>query len=128
MLDDDGTHWGGSFPYREHSLAGFKAKLRMVEQGIHDTPMDFAVVDYVSETDRVVLELRNEGKLADNRPYEMVYCFILQVRGGRIVSMREYADTAYSRDMRPELHSKHSPVYHGLKEQGLTASTFDDLD
>jgi len=128
LLDDDGTHWGGSFPYREHSLAGFKAKLRMVEQGIHDTPMDFVVVDYVGEGDKVVLELRNEGNLGDGRPYEMVYCFILRVRDGRIVSVREYADTAYSRDMRPELYSKQSPVYRGLNEQGLSASTFDGLE
>jgi uncharacterized protein len=128
LLDDDGTHWGGSFPYREHSLAGFKAKLRMVEQGIHDTPMDFVVIDCIGEGDRAVLELRNEGKLADGRPYEMAYCFILAVRDGRIVSVREYADTAYNRDMRPELYSKESPVYRGLEEQGLTASTFDSLE
>jgi ketosteroid isomerase-like protein len=128
LLDDAGTHWGGSFPYREHSLAGFKAKLRMVEQGIHDTPMDFVVMDYLGDGDRVVLELRNEGKLGDGRPYEMAYCFILQVRGGRIVSVREYADTAYNRVMRPELYSKQSPVYRGLEEQGLTASTFDSLE
>jgi uncharacterized protein len=127
LLDDDGTHWGGSFPYREHSLAGFKAKLKMVEQGIHDTPMDFVVVDCVAQGDRVVLELRNDGKLADGRPYEMAYCFILTVRDGRIVSVREYADTAYSRDMRPELYSKQSPVYRGLEEQNLSVSTFDGL-
>lgn len=127
LLDDDGTHWGGSFPYREHPLAGFKAKLRMVEQGIHDTPMDFVVVDWIAEGDRVVLELRNEGKLVDGRAYEMAYCFILKVRGGVIVSVREYADTAYSRDMRPDLYSKQSPVYRGLNDLGLTASTFDGL-
>jgi ketosteroid isomerase-like protein len=128
LLDDKGTHWGGSFPYREHALAGFKAKLRMVEQGIHDTPMDFVVMDCIGEGDRVVLEVRNEGTLADGRPYEMAYCFILRVCDGRIVSVREYADTAYSRDMRPELYSKRSPVYRGLKQQGLTASTFDGLE
>jgi uncharacterized protein len=128
LLDDDGTHWGGSFPYLEHSLAGFKAKLRMVEQGIHDTPMDFVVVDCIGEGDQVVLELRNDGTLPDGRPYEMVYCFILRVRDGMIVSVREYADTAYNRDMRPELYSKQSPVYRGLTEQGLSASTFDGLE
>ena len=127
LLDDDGTHWGGSFPYREHSLAGFKAKLRMVEQGIHNTPMDFVVVDCIGEGDRVVLELRNEGTLSDGRPYEMVYCFILKVRDGRIVSVREYADTAYNRDMRPDLYSKQSPVYRRLNDLGLSASTFDGL-
>jgi ketosteroid isomerase-like protein len=127
LLDDDGTHWGGSFPYRAHSLAGFKAKLRMVEQGIHDTPMDFVVVDCLNDGDRVVVELRNDGKLPDGRAYEMVYCFIIRVRDGLIVSMREYADTAYNRDMRPELYSKQSPVYRGLTDQGLSASTFDGL-
>jgi hypothetical protein len=57
----------------------------------------------------------------------MVYCFILRVRAGRIVSVREYADTAYSRDMRPELYSKKSPVFRRLNDLGLSASTFDGL-
>src|SRR5271154_579645 len=107
LLADDGTHWGGSYPYREHSLAGFKAKLRLVEQGIHDTPMDFVVVDCLADGDRVVVEARN---------YEMVYCFIFRVSDGRITSVREYADTAYNRDMRPELYSTNSPVYQRLQE------------
>jgi uncharacterized protein len=128
LLDDSGTHWGGSFPYQDHPLAGFKAKLRLVEQGVHDTPMGFVLVDRVAQGDRVVLELRNDGKLPDGRPYEMVYCFILRIRDGRIVSIREYADTAYNRDARPELYSKQSAVYRALRDQGLTASTFDGIE
>lgn len=128
LLDDSGTHWGGSFPYKDHPLAGFKAKLRLVQQGVHDTPMGFVLVDCVAQADRVVLELRNDGTLPDGRPYEMVYCFILRIRAGRIVSIREYADTAYSRDVRPELYSKRSAVYRALRDQGLTASTFDNLE
>jgi hypothetical protein len=58
----------------------------------------------------------------------MVYCFILRIRDRRIVSVREYADTAYNRDVRPELYSKQSPVYRALRDQGLTASTFDNLE
>lgn len=128
LLDDSGTHWGGSFPYRDHPLAGFKAKLRLIEKGVHDTPMGFVLVDSVAQGDRVVLELRNDGKLPDGRPYEMVYCFILRIRDGRIVGIREYADTAYNRAVRPELYAKDSPVYRALRDQGLTASTFDHLD
>lgn len=128
LLDDSGTHWGGSFPYRDHPLAGFKAKLRLVQQGVHDTPMGFVLMDCIAHEDRVVLELRNDGKLPDGRPYEMVYCFILRIAGGRIASIREYADTAYNRDVRPELYSKQSAVYRALRDQGLTASTFDGLE
>lgn len=128
LLDDSGTHWGGSFPYREHPLAGFKAKLRLVEQGVHDTPMGFVLVDCIAQEDRVVLELRNDGKLPDGRAYEMVYCFILRIRDGRIASIREYADTAYNRDVRPGMYSKQSAVYRALRDQGLTASTFDSIE
>jgi len=128
LLDDSGTHWGGSFPYRDHPLAGFKAKLRLVEQGVHDTPMGFVLVDCVVQGDRVVLELRNDGKLPDGRPYEMVYCFILRIRDGRIASIREYADTAYNRDVRPEMYSKQSAVCRALHDQGLTTSTFDGIE
>lgn len=127
LLDDAGTHWGASFPYNAHSMAGFKAKLAMVEQGIHDTPMDFVVVDVIARGDQVVMELRNDGRLPDGRLYEMVYCFILKVQDRRIVSIREYADTAYNRDTRPELYSPQSLVYRKLSEQGLSVSTFDSL-
>jgi ketosteroid isomerase-like protein len=128
LLDDSGTHWGGSFPYQDHPLAGFKAKLRLVEQGVHDTPMGFILVDCIAQGDRVVLELRNDGMLPDGRPYEMVYCFILRIRDGRIASVREYADTAYNRDVRPEMYSKQSAVYRALRDQGLTTSTFDSIE
>jgi uncharacterized protein len=128
LLDDSGTHWGGSFPYNEHPLSGFKAKLRLVEQGVHDTPMGFVLVDSIAQGDRVVLELRNDGRLPDGRAYEMVYCVVLRVRDGRIVDIREYADTAYNRDVRPELYSRQSPVYRALRDQGVTVSTFDNVE
>ncbi|WP_157978700.1 nuclear transport factor 2 family protein [Nocardia aurea] len=128
LLDDDGTHWGSSHPYREHPMIGFKAKLRLVEQGVHTTPMGFVLVDLLTQGDKVVVELRNDGKLPDGRSYDMVYCFVLRIVGGRIVSIREYADTAYNRDLRPELYSRASPVYRALNEQGVTVSTYDHLE
>ena len=60
--------WGGSFPYREHSMAGFKAKFEVVEQGIHDAPWISWWWTASAEGDQVVLELRNGGQLPDGRP------------------------------------------------------------
>jgi ketosteroid isomerase-like protein len=129
LLSDDGTRWGagGGPPYEEEPMTTWKAKLRLVEEGVHDTPMDFEIVNVVAAGDQVVLEARNDGTLPDGGPYGMVYCFVLRIEDGMVVSMREYADTAYARARRPELFRSDSPIYKAMAAQGLAHSTFKGL-
>jgi ketosteroid isomerase-like protein len=130
LLSDDGTRWGagGGPPYEDEPMTAWKAKLRLVQEGVHDTPMDFEIVNVVAAGDQVVLEVRNDGTLADRGPYGMVYCFVLRIEDGMVVSMREYADTAYARARRPALFRSDSPVHEAMAAQGLAHSTFKRLE
>jgi hypothetical protein len=68
------------------------------------------------------------GGLLGGEPYGMVYCFVLRVEGNRVVSIGEYADTAYARDRRPELFTTDSPVYQAMSAEGLDHSTFKGVE
>ncbi|MEP6789886.1 MAG: nuclear transport factor 2 family protein [Ramlibacter sp.] len=41
----------------------------------------------------VILEQRFQATLANGRPYDNDYCFVIEVKDGRIHRMREYMDT-----------------------------------
>ncbi|MDP3759240.1 MAG: nuclear transport factor 2 family protein [Ramlibacter sp.] len=47
----------------------------------------------VAEGPIAVLETRFQGTLANGRPYDNEYCFVIEVKDGRIRRMREYMDT-----------------------------------
>ena len=43
--------------------------------------------------DTVILEERMQATLAGGKPYDNEYCFVFELREGRIARMREYMDT-----------------------------------
>jgi ketosteroid isomerase-like protein len=57
------------------------------------------VTDAVAENDRVMLEARGCGPLADGRLYANHYIFTFRFRGGLICAVAEYLDTAYAQGM-----------------------------
>lgn len=46
--------------------------------------------------DVAVLEVEGDGMFLGERAYRNRYCFVIQVRDGRVSSLREYLDTAHS--------------------------------
>ena len=48
----------------------------------------------IAEDDRVVVLARGEVKTVRGEDYNNSYCFVLRMRGGKIVELREYMDTA----------------------------------
>jgi len=56
--------------------------------------MSFTIVGCTVEGERVALEARGEGTLTNGRIYRNRYHFLFIVRGGKISSVREYADSA----------------------------------
>jgi len=65
-------------------------------------PMRFTLHGAIEEGDQVALEIESHAPLADGKVYNNVYCFVVTVRGGRIVEVHEYADTAYAAAALPE--------------------------
>lgn len=54
------------------------------------------VTDAIADGDRVALEARGHGALADGRIYANHYIFAFRFRGGLISEIAEYLDTAYA--------------------------------
>jgi uncharacterized protein len=51
---------------------------------------NYTIDSLTAEEDRVVAEIRSNGKFPDGDAYENVYVFVLRVRDGRIASVAEH--------------------------------------
>ena len=65
-------------------------------------PMQFTLHGAIEEGDQVSLEIESHAPLADGKVYNNVYCFVFTLRGGKVVDVHEYADTAYAAAALPE--------------------------
>ena len=50
--------------------------------------------EIIAEGDRVVVLARGEVKTVRGEDYNNSYCFVIRMRGGKMVELREYCDTA----------------------------------
>ena len=101
----------------------FRAELRVIAQGTNPTPLDWAIDNLISEGNQAVVELRNEGRFPNGDDYPMVYCFVLRVRDGRIVSVREYADTRFGFEVQKWLLDGDSDVQDEMRKMLATVES-----
>jgi ketosteroid isomerase-like protein len=86
LLEETGTYWALS--YGEMRMSGMKAFL---SEALVRVPMTFTVHDGLVQEDRVALEVESYAETA-NGIYNNHYCFIMTVRGEKIVRVKEYTD------------------------------------
>lgn len=55
--------------------------------------LEMEVIGMVAEGDKVAAEVRSRGDLTDGRVYENQYHMLFTLREGKIVEVKEYADT-----------------------------------
>jgi ketosteroid isomerase-like protein len=55
--------------------------------------LEMTVIGMVAEGDKVAAEIRSHADLTDGRVYENQYHMLFIVRQGKIVEVKEYADT-----------------------------------
>jgi ketosteroid isomerase-like protein len=55
--------------------------------------LDMKIIGLVAEDDKVAAEIRSHANLTDGRTYENQYHMLFTLRGGKIVEVKEYADT-----------------------------------
>jgi ketosteroid isomerase-like protein len=55
--------------------------------------LEMTVIGMVAEGDKVAAEIRSHAELTDGRLYENQYHMLFTLRQGKIVEVREYADT-----------------------------------
>ena len=58
------------------------------------TPYRNFAEEIIAEGDRVVVLCRGEVKTAAGEDYNNSYCFVVRMKGGKMVELREYMDTA----------------------------------
>lgn len=58
------------------------------------TPYRNHAEEMIAEGDRVVVLCRGEVKTKSGEDYNNSYCFVIRMRGGKMVELREYMDTA----------------------------------
>ena len=58
------------------------------------TPYRNVAEEIIADADRVVVLARGEVKTVRGEDYNNSYCFVLRMRAGKIVELREYCDTA----------------------------------
>ena len=51
--------------------------------------------EFISKGNLVACETHTTGTFMDGRPYDNLYCWVLEIRGGLIYRLREYMDSYY---------------------------------
>ena len=57
------------------------------------------VIGSIAEGDRVAVEVESTGDLKNGRKYRQQYHFCIELRDGKIASVREYLDTHHAYDV-----------------------------
>ena len=58
------------------------------------TPYKNFAEDFIADGDRVVVLCRGEVRTTSGKDYNNSYCFVIRMKGGKMVELREYMDTA----------------------------------
>jgi ketosteroid isomerase-like protein len=100
MLDQDIEWWtngsesfSGTHSGRDTVTALF-APLRD-----HVAVLKFTFGAFTAEEDRVAFEMVSESKMTNGLDYNNTYHFLFWIQDGKIKRVREYLDTAYTRDI-----------------------------
>ncbi len=96
-MSEDATWWILGKP---HLFAGAgtksKADMERIWRGLFrhmKDGLEMTVIGMVAEGDKVAAEIRSHAGLTDGRVYENQYHMLFIVRQGKIVEVKEYADT-----------------------------------
>jgi len=97
---DDMVLWtAGSLPF---SGVHTRDEIRPLMDGILGAFPDgltFSVETLTAEQDRVAIEARSRGVHVSGKRYENRYHFLVRIRGGKIVEVKEYLDTQHAREV-----------------------------
>jgi ketosteroid isomerase-like protein len=96
-MSEDATWWILGKPHLFPS-AGTKSKAEMKRVwgnlfGNMKNGLEMTVIGMVAEGNKVAAEIRSHADLTDGRVYENQYHMLFTLRQGKIVEVKEYADT-----------------------------------
>ena len=94
LLDPKGQFW--SRPIGYVPMPAFIYIMRAVQTG---APMRFAICSEMEQGERAIIEFEGFGTFQSGELYNNSYVFVADVRGGLIVDLREYSDSAYANEV-----------------------------
>ena len=98
LLHDAGTLWS-SGPRKAIPMRTQKETAAAILRAV---PMKFTLLDAIAEGDKVVLELESHAPADDGTEYNNVYAFIITLFQGKILHIREHADTRHTMEKLPK--------------------------
>jgi uncharacterized protein len=103
MMTPDATWWIGGKP-ELFPICGLKTKAQIGEilMGLVPTTRDGLAITpkgMVAEGNKVACEAESLGVLGNGRTYNNEYHFLIEIRDGKIASVREYLDTMHTADV-----------------------------
>ena len=67
--------------------------------GAFPNGLAFEVCSLTAEDDRVAIEAESRGTHVSGKPYHNQYHFLMRIRDGRIVELKEYLDTLHAHEV-----------------------------
>ena len=61
--------------------------------------LKFTILGLTAEADRVAIEAESDGMHVSGQRYQNQYHFLMRIRDGRIVELKEYMDTQQVQDV-----------------------------
>ena len=103
MLSPDATWWvlgdPGTLKVSGHrDRARIARFLENVRRSFPDG-LEANIEGLTAEGERVAVEANSTARMSDGKPYNNRYHFLVKVRDGRVIEMREYLDTQYAYEM-----------------------------
>jgi uncharacterized protein len=99
LMTDDGTWWIAGKPDAIPTAGLYdKAKLARLFATMESrlkTPLVMTIKSAIGEGDKVAMEAESSGDLTNGRGYRQQYHFLMEFRGGKIHSVKEYLDTQH---------------------------------
>lgn len=91
-LADDAVWWTSMGTKSKQDMLDTAQGLSLVLAG----PIRFEIDTVTAEDDRVAIEARSQADLKNGRRYANKYHFLIRVRAGQIVEVREHCDTHHA--------------------------------
>jgi hypothetical protein len=97
---DDMLMWtAGSLPI---SGPHDKSEIRTLMDGIlsaFPNGLEFSITTLTAEGDRVAIEAESRGTHVSGKPYHNQYHFLMRIRDGLVVELKEYFDTLHASEV-----------------------------
>ncbi len=96
MVSEDASWWvPGNLPFSgTKTKAEYLQIVGNIQNGFPDG-LKLTVKSMIAEGDMVAVEVVSDGKHVNGRTYANEYHFLITVRGGQIVAVKEYMDTLH---------------------------------